>query len=184
MVFKTAIADRLGRLVYPVCAVAGLLVTACESVNFDSQSQAAKQAEPAKEARATESSPPELAANPPESNSASTEKRAMTPDVATLPPPPEPAVNNDPKRLLGLDQGGLSDLLGTPAFMRRDAPAQLWRYRGETCRIDLFLYREGKTDPARYVVRHYAVLSDIDPPPSAGDCLKGMLLARLSKQAG
>ncbi len=32
--------------------------------------------------------------------------------------------------------------LGPPDFTRRDAPAELWQYRGATCVLDLFLYPE------------------------------------------
>lgn len=119
--------------------------------------------------------------------------QAPAPDVAALPPPaeplpppppPEPQVNADPQRLVGLDQSQLTDLLGTPAFLRHDPPAQLWRYRGEDCRIDLFLYRDGAADVSRYVVRHYAVLSGGKPTGEPQECLKGMLLARMAKRPG
>lgn len=36
----------------------------------------------------------------------------------------------------------LAGALGKPEFTRRDAPAQLWRYRGQTCVLDLFLYAD------------------------------------------
>ncbi len=43
--------------------------------------------------------------------------------------------------LTGLDSVGLQELLGAPAFTRRDDPAQLWQYRGDRCTLDIFLYR-------------------------------------------
>lgn len=205
MFLKTAFVDRAARLVLPAFACAGLLfVAGCETLTSSAGSESAAsdatRADAGKEpqaspAGASPTTPPgaDQSASPP-AQSPSTASPAgnpgTPPDVAALPPqadpapPPEPVVNSDPKQLLGLGQEELTDLLGTPAFLRQDAPAQLWRYRGENCRIDLFLYREEGTDPARYVVRYYAVRSDIEPPPSADDCLKGMLIARLPKQTG
>lgn len=64
------------------------------------------------------------------------------------------ATNDDPARLLGLDEDGLRRLLGQPAFMRRDIPALLWRYAANDCTLDVFLYRKGAA--ARFTVTHVA----------------------------
>jgi hypothetical protein len=98
--------------------------------------------------------------------------------------------NDDPTRLMGLDQDGLQKLLGTPSFMRRDAPAQLWRYAGTGCILDIFLYRNGASGP--FVVKHLAARSTTAPvaAPANGveinprSCLGALLRARPTASAG
>jgi hypothetical protein len=46
-------------------------------------------------------------------------------------------------RLVGLDGGGLTRVLGQPAFVRDERQAQFWRYDLGSCQLDLFLYQEG-----------------------------------------
>jgi hypothetical protein len=70
------------------------------------------------------------------------------PDVAARAP------NDDPARLMGLDEAALRRLLGQPAFMRRDVPALLWRYAAADCTLDVFLYRKSETAP--FTVTHVA----------------------------
>ncbi|MDX1539911.1 MAG: hypothetical protein R3349_00770, partial [Geminicoccaceae bacterium] len=41
---------------------------------------------------------------------------------------------------LGLEGETLEARLGTPAFKRRDPPAEFWRYRIGPCALDLILY--------------------------------------------
>jgi hypothetical protein len=67
-------------------------------------------------------------------------------------PPAPPPIDDDPERLLGLDAAALRALLGTPGFVRRDSPAELWRYTNKSCLLDLFLYRTEASGV--YVVRH------------------------------
>ncbi len=92
--------------------------------------------------------------------------------MASLPPP-----DDDPDHLMGLDASALRARLGAPSFLRRDNPAQLWRYAGQGCLLELYLYRSGPTDT--YVVRHVAAR----PSPagaaavSARGCLAGLLRA-------
>jgi hypothetical protein len=62
--------------------------------------------------------------------------------------------NDDPARLMGLDEDALRRLLGQPNFMRRDIPALLWRYAANDCTLDVFLYR--KSDRASFTVTHVA----------------------------
>jgi hypothetical protein len=63
-----------------------------------------------------------------------------SPEVAAL--PPEPEIDDDPERLLGLGPNALSDLLGRPELIRRESPAQVWQYRATDCVFDVVLYRE------------------------------------------
>jgi len=66
-----------------------------------------------------------------------------------------PGAGADPNRLKGLNPLQVRSVLGKPVFTRRDAPAEIWQYRGRACTLDLFLYDEagGQT------VAHYAVRS-------------------------
>ncbi|MGE5516411.1 MAG: hypothetical protein ACM31D_11395 [Bacteroidota bacterium] len=61
----------------------------------------------------------------------------------------------DPSRLKGLSPLQVRAVLGKPMFTRRDAPAEIWQYRGRACTIDLFLY----DDNGKQTVTHVAVRS-------------------------
>jgi len=60
---------------------------------------------------------------------------------------------SEPARLKGLTTTQVKSVLGRPGFTRRDAPAEIWQYRGRVCTLDLFLYE----DDGRQVVAHYAM---------------------------
>lgn len=125
---------------------------------------------------------PEQAA-PPETAGTATPKPAE-PAIAAR-PPPEPEVNADPERLLGMERAALTDLLGAPAFVRNDAPSYLWRYRDKTCLLDLFLYEDGAAAAKQLKVLHYTVRSNGGGADlSAEQCLKRLLLARTEKSSG
>ncbi len=86
------------------------------------------------------------------------EKRAApkkpAPAVAVAVPrtPPEPpAINDDPDQLLGLAPTSVAKRLGSPGFVRRDGPAEIWQYPAEACVLDIFLYRTGETLAVAYV---------------------------------
>jgi hypothetical protein len=72
-----------------------------------------------------------------------------SPEVAAL--PPEPEIDDDPERLLGLGPNALSDLLGRPELIRRESPAQVWQYRATDCVFDVVLYREVGSESVTYV---------------------------------
>jgi hypothetical protein len=59
----------------------------------------------------------------------------------------------EPARLKGLSTTQIKTAFGSPAFTRRDAPAEIWQYRGRACTLDLFLYDDG----AGQTVAHYAM---------------------------
>ena len=127
--------------------------------------------------------PPFAVAPPPEASESQT---ARVPPAAPARPPDE-----DPNRVMGLDQDGLQRLLGTPAFMRRDAAAQLWRYTGGGCVLDMFLYRNGASGP--FVVRHLTARTMTGGAPASPRtgaeinpraCLGALLRARGPSAAG
>jgi hypothetical protein len=88
------------------------------------------------------------AAGTPAADAPSETEANPAPDVAARAP------NDDPARLMGLDEVALRRLLGQPAFMRRDVPALLWRYAAADCTLDVFLYRKSATAP--FTVTHVA----------------------------
>jgi hypothetical protein len=108
--------------------------------------------------------------------------------TASLPPDGkrEQKIDADPKRLIGLDRGGLTALLGEPSFRRKDAPAEFWRYAGEGCMLDVFLYGPEKitSKDKALRVRHVAVRSLNDSRIGVSDCLRTILRARLTSSAG
>ena len=56
------------------------------------------------------------------------------------PPPGEPAGTT------GLTEVSLKAVYGAPAFVRKDATAQIWRFDAPSCKAFFFLYsRDGKT---------------------------------------
>ena len=56
------------------------------------------------------------------------------------PPPGEPAGTT------GLTEANLRAIYGQPAFVRKDAAAQIWRFDGPGCKAFFFIYaRDGRT---------------------------------------
>jgi hypothetical protein len=69
---------------------------------------------------------------------------APTAEAPSTPPPD--AAASGPLRLASLDRLTGAELrarFGPPDFTRRDAPAEIWQYRGAACVLDVFLYPEG-----------------------------------------
>lgn len=87
---------------------------------------------------------------------------------------PEPAIDEDPAELIGLDPAALEARLGRPALIRRESPAQVWQYEGETCVFDVFLYQEA----AGYRVTYLEARDRTARPVEARGCLNALLRAR------
>jgi hypothetical protein len=62
------------------------------------------------------------------------------------------AYSGDAGRLIGLDSSQVAQLLGPADFRRADGPAEILQYRGGTCVLDLYLYRDISTGQFR--VKH------------------------------
>jgi hypothetical protein len=134
--------------------------------------------------------PPELVLAAPEPDIAASGPNADADGQAAL-AAPGPAVDDDPRRLIGLDQNAVQRLLGTPSFMRKDLPAQLWRYATGGCVLDIFLY--GRSSSGPFVVRHLsaraASAAPIAAPQAAAEinpraCLAELLRARAAPASG
>jgi len=107
----------------------------------------------------------------------------VTPVPSIIPAEPEkPVVDDDPDRLMGLGTGELTRMLGSPRFVRRDASAQLWRYRNTSCILDLFLYR-GAALP-EYFVSHIEARRSEGGTAQKRDCFGALLLDQLDRESG
>lgn len=73
------------------------------------------------------------------------------PEQAALAPP----TVAEPAALKGMSPVQIKAVLGAPVFTRRDAPAEIWQYRGQACTLDLFIY----DNSAGQAVAHYAIRS-------------------------
>ncbi len=63
------------------------------------------------------------------------------PQAVVLPAPDAgPAVPGHVQALISLDAAGVRDLLGDPEFVWDQEGAEMWRYRGQACFLDVFLY--------------------------------------------
>jgi hypothetical protein len=101
--------------------------------------------------------------------------------TAVPPEPVKPSIDDNPDRLMGMDTGDLTQVLGSPRFVRRDASAQLWRYRSASCVLDLFLYRnEGRPE---YLVSHVEARASGGGNAEKRECFGALLLERLDRDA-
>ena len=66
------------------------------------------------------------------------------PEVAALPPLPHITVDE----ILGFTRPDLLATFGPPAFRRIDKQAEILRFRGADCMLDVFLYHDGKDNTA------------------------------------
>lgn len=151
-----------------LCAV---LLSGCVPVTGDEISPVADR-ETASPPAPTESKPVDASSEP-----------ASKPSTYSKPRRVAIKIDDDPRRLLGLDGKSLTGLLGRPGFKRRDPPAQLWRYRDKGCILDLFLYRDTKKK-GRSFVRHFEARSLSKTNMTARSCLRALLVARTQPKAG
>ena len=93
--------------------------------------------------------------------------------------PPEPEVDDDPDRLIGLGPDALSDILGRPELIRRESPAQVWQYRGVDCVFDVVLYQQAGAKTVTYVEARDGDGDRTAPRP----CLNQLLRARLAAES-
>lgn len=105
-----------------------------------------------------------------------------TAKLAALPPapPPEPAVDDDPARLMGLRAAEVDALLGPPDLVRREPPAEVRQYSAEDCVFDVFLYDEAGSYRVTYIEARDLAAQRIAARP----CLNRLLRARLAGTGG
>ncbi len=100
------------------------------------------------------------------------------PEIAAL--PPEPTIDDDPARILGLGPDKLTELLGRPELTRREPPAEIWQYRGESCVFDVFLYEEAGLVRVTYLEARDGSAQRV----AERNCLNQLLRATLAKPLG
>lgn len=114
-------------------------------------------------------------AEPPSDTMAKVEP--ATPARPTVPPPPD---------LMGKQQAEIIEILGRPAFARRDKPALLMRYREDGCILDLFLYparsASGDTAAPDRAVEHIEARSDAGQNMAPKSCIAAVIKARGGEQ--
>ncbi|WP_142849173.1 hypothetical protein [Telmatospirillum sp. J64-1] len=102
-------------------------------------------------------------------------REGTQPQQSAVPAQPAGALHRllaeQPGRLQGLSAAEIVSVLGEPQLLRRDAPAQIWQYHGETCILDLFFYE----DDGEIQVAHAAVRHPTHTPPPLGQCLRTLL---------
>lgn len=75
---------------------------------------------------------------------------ASRPAGPTVPLPPLPPPR-EPTGLIGLSARDVRGQFGTPAFVRKENGAEMWRYDGANCRLFVFLYAAGSAQTVRHV---------------------------------
>lgn len=88
--------------------------------------------------------PMKAAAAPGAATPSSTMSSSNGPEVAALPPLPHVTVDE----VLGFTRPDLLATFGPPAFRRIDKQAEILRFRGADCMLDVFLYHDGKDNTA------------------------------------
>ena len=111
-------------------------------------------------------------------NEANSSGAAPEPAPAAL--PPAPIINDDPQQLMGIDPGTLGAILGAPELIRREAPAEIWQYRNDSCVLDVFLYDTAGRREVTYVEARDGAAQRMD----ARACLNTLLRARLVRPLG
>jgi hypothetical protein len=106
---------------------------------------------------------------------------AAVPPAAVSPAPnaqtsPAPQIAAAPpvagaRALVGLTRDALGAKLGQAGFVRRDGPAEVWRYRSASCLLDVFVYRQ--SDGAQRVT-HIDARTLQGRPASADPCLDSL----------
>lgn len=87
-----------------------------------------------------------------------------------------------PGRLMGLSGDEIKALLGTPGFVRRDPPAEIWQYGTNACVLDLFLYAAEKGGPHR--VSHFEFRGRSVTGVAPAECYRQLLADRPHDTAG
>ncbi len=124
----------------------------------------------------TQTAQPTAAPKAPEESEAPA-TTAPQPKAETAALPPAPVIDDDPARILGLGPDRLTELLGRPELTRREPPAEIWQYRGESCVFDVFLYEEAGLVRVTYLEARDASARRV----TERSCLNQLLRARLAE---
>ena len=95
-------------------------------------------------------------------------------DEIAAPAPEPPEIDAAPSDLFGLDEAGITALLGPPHYRRNEPPARVLQYAGRACVLDLFLYPEG---PDGAMATVYFEMRPTGEAPVPSGCFSGLVLA-------
>ncbi len=136
-----------------------------------------------------ESAPAIVAVGEEEETAATESTRAPTPSGSAAPTPEQRTAPRRPvrtvfdsDRLLGMGRDQVVALLGTPNLLRRDPPAELWLYEGQTCTAHLFLYQS--SPDSDYQVRYVETQVDRQPVAASASACFASLVTRGGGQFG
>ena len=124
-----------------------------------------------------QNSPPAAAQQP--AQPAPAPQQAKQP-AAAVALPRAAAIDDNPERLMGLSPNGVARLLGDPALVRREPPAEIWQYLGASCVFDVFLYENAGAQRVTYLEARDRKARRIEER----GCLRELLRARLNKPLG
>lgn len=97
------------------------------------------------------------------------EKTEVAPSVspkaeATVKPTEEASLTEeerDPNRLVDLPPTEISEILGPPGRVRKEASMRVWQYRTDKCVLDLFLYKQPEAYRVVYFEFRSPTLDDV-----------------------
>lgn len=150
----------------PLCAAALLCagLAACAEAGLGGDGGPQAEASPAAE--------PSAPAVPPVTPKLPAEKPRRH---VSLPPDAKPEARLPvlgPEMLVGLDQGQIELLLGTPLDVREQPPATVWSYRAKNCALNVFFYPDLQTREVRALA--YDVLAGSEAEQSKNACFAAL----------
>jgi hypothetical protein len=94
---------------------------------------------------------------------------AAPPPQSASVPEPQPFAPK-PADLVGQSRERIAEWLGQPSFVRRDQPAEFWRYRHATCDLELFFYETA----GALRLDHFEMRLGDKSGATDGDCLRSL----------
>ncbi len=93
-------------------------------------------------------------------------------------PQPEPLLAVPlPDSLIGYPAYQIDQLFGTPSFIRRDPPGELWQYKSTACILDLYLYDGGA---GNFTLRYLEFRQTRQQPENFEICLRAIISEEIS----
>lgn len=90
--------------------------------------------------------------------------------------PAAPILSSDSAAFIGLGDRELSNALGKPKQVRKDAPAEVWQYSGADCVVDFYLYDSDPSDQGGRMEVAFVEARDVRADSSSTErCVKSLL---------
>jgi hypothetical protein len=97
-------------------------------------------------------------------------------DAAATIQPAAAIISSDGNAFIGLGDRELANALGRPQMVRKDAPAEIWQYRGADCVVDFYLYDSDTSDNDRRMEVAYVEARDMLAGSAPTErCVKSLL---------